>query len=93
MFSLRVLRYLLKILQRSSDKPHPVDNVLALTPESASSIMIIGRSRDLGMCTVRKQDGKVCGSWCDRRVSEICDYHVQNAVQRRRAARPEFSIG
>ena len=68
-------------------------NVLALTPESASSIMVIGRSRDLGMCTVRKQDGKVCGSWCDKRVSEICDYHVQNAVQRRRAARPEFSIG
>ena len=79
--------------QRSSDKPHPVDNVLALTPESASSIIVIGRSRDLGMCTVRKQDGKVCGSWCDKRVSEICDYHVQNAVQRRRAARPEFSVG
>jgi minichromosome maintenance protein 10 len=55
--------------------------------------MVIGRSRDLGMCTVRKQDGKVCGSWCDKRVSEVCDYHVQNAVQRRRAARPEFSIG
>ena len=55
--------------------------------------MVIGSSRDLGMCTVRKQDGKVCGSWYDKRVSEICDYHVQNAVQRRRAARPEFSIG
>ena len=55
--------------------------MLALTPESASSIMVIGRSRDLGMCTVRKQDGKVCGSWCDKRVSDVCDYHVQNAVQ------------
>ena len=55
--------------------------MLALTPESASSIMVIGRSRDLGMCTVRKQDGKVCGSWCDKCVSDVCDYHVQNAVQ------------
>ena len=45
------------------------------------------------MCTVRRQDGKVCGSWCDKRVSDVCDYHVQNAVQRRRAARPEFSVG
>jgi minichromosome maintenance protein 10 len=88
-----ILRHTNFFFQRSSDKPHPVDNVLALTPESASSIMVIGRSRDLGMCTVRKQDGKICGSWCDKRVSEVCDYHVQNAVQRRRAARPEFSIG
>ena len=45
------------------------------------------------MCTVRRQDGKVCGSWCDKRVRDVCDYHVQNAVQRRRAARPEFSVG
>ncbi|KAF8970690.1 hypothetical protein BDZ97DRAFT_1790519 [Flammula alnicola] len=84
---------ILKPFQRSSDTPHPVNNILAVTPESASSIMVIGRSRDLGMCMVRKQDGKVCGSWCDKRVSEVCDYHVQTAVQRRRAARPEFSIG
>ncbi|KAF8900474.1 hypothetical protein CPB84DRAFT_1815402 [Gymnopilus junonius] len=84
---------ILKPFQRSSDSPHPVDNVLALTPESAASIVVLGKSRDLGMCSVRKQDGKVCGSWCDKRLSEVCDYHVQHAVQRRRAARPEFSIG
>ncbi|CAA7262199.1 unnamed protein product [Cyclocybe aegerita] len=84
---------ILKPFQRSSDTPHPVDNVLAITPESASSIMVIGRARDLGMCSVRRQDGKICGSWCDNRVSDVCDYHVQNAVQRRRAARPEFSAG
>lgn len=45
------------------------------------------------MCTVLKRDGKVCGSWCDKRVSEVCEYHVQNAVERRRAGRAEFSIG
>ncbi|KAJ3509617.1 hypothetical protein NLJ89_g5126 [Agrocybe chaxingu] len=84
---------ILKPFQRSTDTPHPVDNVLAITPESASSIMVIGRARDLGMCSVRRQDGKICGSWCDKRVSDVCDYHVQNAVQRRRAARPEFSAG
>ncbi|PPQ80327.1 hypothetical protein CVT25_003609 [Psilocybe cyanescens] len=84
---------ILKPFQRSNDSPHPVNNVLALTAESASSIMVLGRARDLGMCTVRKQDGKICGSWCDKRLSDVCDYHVQNAVQRRRAARPEFSVG
>ncbi|KII90124.1 hypothetical protein PLICRDRAFT_159473 [Plicaturopsis crispa FD-325 SS-3] len=83
----------LKPFQRSNDTPHPVNNILALTPESASSIAVIGRSRDLGMCTVKKKDGKVCGSWYDKRVSEVCEWHVQNAVEHRRAGRAEFSIG
>ena len=81
------------ILKRSTDDPHPTDNILALTPESAASIMIIGRARDLGMCTVMKKNGKVCGSWCDKRVSDVCEWHLQNAVQQRRAGRAEFSIG
>ncbi|KAJ2925004.1 hypothetical protein H1R20_g12108, partial [Candolleomyces eurysporus] len=84
---------ILKPYQKTTDKPHPVDNILAVTPESASSIAIIGRARDLGMCTVKKKDGKVCGSWVDKRVSDVCEYHIQNAVQHRRAARPEFTAG
>ncbi|KAI9508056.1 hypothetical protein F5148DRAFT_1199727 [Russula earlei] len=68
-------------------------NMLALTPESAGSVAIIGTARDLGMCGVVKRDGKPCGSWCDKRVSEVCEYHVQHALERRRAARPEFSSG
>ncbi|EGO02999.1 hypothetical protein SERLA73DRAFT_103056 [Serpula lacrymans var. lacrymans S7.3] len=84
---------ILKPFQRAADTPHPVNNILAVTPESADSIMSIGRARDLGMCKVLKRDGKVCGSWCDKRVSEVCDYHVQNAVERQRAGRAEFSIG
>ncbi|KAH6912084.1 hypothetical protein BKA70DRAFT_1184627 [Coprinopsis sp. MPI-PUGE-AT-0042] len=84
---------ILKPYQRSSDKPHPVDNILALTPESASSIAVLGKARDLGRCNVRKKDGNTCGRWVDKRVSEVCDYHVQSAVQHRRAARPEFTAG
>ncbi len=79
--------------QRSEDTPHPVNNILAVTPSSASTILILGRSKDLGMCMVVKRDGKVCGSWCDKRVSDACEFHVQTAVERRRASRPEFSAG
>ncbi|KAN0141784.1 hypothetical protein V8E53_000246 [Lactarius tabidus] len=78
----------LKPIQKSG-----APNVLALTSESASSMAVIGIAQDLGMCNVVKRDGKPCGSWCDKRVSEVCDYHVQHAVERRRAARPEFSSG
>lgn len=79
--------------QRTQDSPHPVNNILALTPESADSIAVIGRSRDLGMCSVTKRDGQPCGSWCDRRTSEVCEYHLQNAVQHQRAGRAEFTAG
>ncbi|KAK7056189.1 hypothetical protein VNI00_002741 [Paramarasmius palmivorus] len=83
----------LKPYQRRTDNPHPVDNILAITPESAASITTIGRAKDLGMCTAIKRDGKVCGSWCDKRVSNVCDFHVQSAIDSRRASRPEFSAG
>ncbi|TFK29144.1 hypothetical protein FA15DRAFT_632659 [Coprinopsis marcescibilis] len=83
----------LKPYQRASDKPHPVDNILAVTPESVSSIAVIGKSRDLGRCGVRKKDGSVCGGWCDKRVSDVCEFHVQTAIQHNRASRPEFTAG
>ncbi|KAJ7271054.1 hypothetical protein C8J57DRAFT_1449997 [Mycena rebaudengoi] len=73
--------------QRANDTPHPTSNILAVTPESATSVMVIGRAQDLGLCGAIKRDGKVCGS-CD-----ICEWHVQNAVERGRASRPEFSVG
>ncbi|KAF7420981.1 hypothetical protein PC9H_011500 [Pleurotus ostreatus] len=84
---------ILKPFQRSEDTPHPVNNILAVTPSSAGTILVLGRSKDLGMCMVVKRDGKVCGSWCDKRVSDACEFHVQTAVERRRASRPEFSAG
>jgi minichromosome maintenance protein 10 len=70
-----------------------VTNVLGITPESAESALVLGYARDLGICTVQRKDGKPCGSWTDKRTSEVCEYHVQTAVQRRRAGRAEFSTG
>lgn len=84
---------ILKPFQRANDSPHPVTNILAVTPESAQSVLVVGHARDLGICQVVKKDGKPCGSWTDKRVSEVCEYHIQNAVQRQRAGRAEFSIG
>ncbi|KAJ7725273.1 hypothetical protein B0H14DRAFT_3098149 [Mycena olivaceomarginata] len=72
---------ILKPFQRSNDTPHPTTNVLAITPESASSILVIGRAKDLGLCVAVKRDGKVCKSWCDTR----------HAVEQRRANRPDTS--
>ncbi|KAF8624888.1 hypothetical protein AX15_005756 [Amanita polypyramis BW_CC] len=86
----------LKPFQRSSTDTSSrflTTNTLAVTPESAGAIILVGRSRDLGRCNSRKKDGQLCGSWCDTRVSEVCEWHMQQAVQSRRAARAEFSAG
>lgn len=45
------------------------------------------------MCKVVKRDGKPCGSWTDKRVSDVCEWHLTNAVQRQRAGRAEFFVG
>ncbi|TFK91893.1 hypothetical protein K466DRAFT_628822 [Polyporus arcularius HHB13444] len=84
---------ILKPFQRSADKPHPTENILALTPESDASIAVIGYAQDLGRCRAMKRDGTRCSSWCDKRVGDVCDFHIQTAVERARAARPEFSVG
>ncbi|KAF8602193.1 hypothetical protein BDV93DRAFT_509439 [Ceratobasidium sp. AG-I] len=83
----------LKPFQRSAGNPHPRDNALAITPENAKSIAVLGHSRDLGSCRAVRRDGKPCGSWCDKRISEVCEYHIQDAIKSRRAARPEFTAG
>ncbi|KAF8644029.1 hypothetical protein AX16_008745 [Volvariella volvacea WC 439] len=83
---------ILKPLQRNAT-PHPTTNILALTPTSSSSLEIIGRSLDFGRCTAMKRDGKRCTSWVDKRLSDVCEWHLQNAVERRRAARSEFAVG
>ena len=67
--------------------------MLAVSPESAGGIVLVGRARDLGRCNAHKKDGSPCSSWCDTRVSEVCEWHMQRAVESRRAGRAEFSAG
>ncbi|KAF8630273.1 hypothetical protein AX17_005459 [Amanita inopinata Kibby_2008] len=83
----------LKPFQRNSASTFLANNVLAVTPENQGTIVLVGRARDLGGCTARRKDGRVCGAWCDTRVGEVCEWHMQHAVERRRASRAEFSAG
>jgi minichromosome maintenance protein 10 len=77
--------------QGSQGTPHPTQNILAVKPRSPDCIQVIGQSKDLGLCSAIKRDGSSCGSWYDKRSSNVCEYHIQVAVKGRRAARPEFS--
>ncbi|KIJ47326.1 hypothetical protein M422DRAFT_45867 [Sphaerobolus stellatus SS14] len=84
---------IMKPFKRDMSTPHPTKNILAITPTSAQSIAIVGQSRDLGMCAAVRRDGKVCGDWCDKRIAEYCEFHIETAVKRNRAGRAEFTAG
>lgn len=58
---------------------------------SDDTILEIGTSRDLGWCKSVKRDGKVCGSWVDKRHTEHCEWHVDRVVETTRRGRMEVN--
>lgn len=58
---------------------------------SDDTILEIGTSRDLGWCKSVKKDGKVCGSWVDKRHTEYCEWHVDRVVETTRRGRMEVN--
>ena len=58
---------------------------------SDDTILEIGSSRDLGWCKSIRRDGKQCGSWIDRRHTEVCEFHVDRVIERTRSGRMEVN--
>jgi len=89
----------LKNRAQSTGYHGPKTEILSITPENQQSIMVIGRSKDLGSCVAKRLDtGNECGDWCDLRncgsngsnALAICDFHLQRQVRKVRAGRAEF---
>ncbi|KNZ56736.1 uncharacterized protein VP01_2331g5 [Puccinia sorghi] len=89
----------LKNRAQSTGYRGPKTEILSITPENQQSIMVIGRSKDLGSCVAKRLDtGNQCGDWCDLRncgssgsnALAICDFHLQRQVRKVRAGRAEF---
>lgn len=58
---------------------------------SDDTILEIGTSRDLGWCKSVRKDGKVCGSWVNKRRTEFCEWHVDRVVESTRRGRMEVN--
>lgn len=72
------------------DRPHPgYPNTYTITPGSADSMMVIGRSADLGTCQALKRDGTTCKDWCDARQRNYCQFHVEAQIKRTKSQRLE----
>ncbi|KAL2315556.1 DNA replication licensing factor mcm10 [Schizosaccharomyces pombe] len=54
-------------------------------------LLEIGRSKHLGYCSSRRKSGELCKHWLDKRAGDVCEYHVDLAVQRSMSTRTEFA--
>ncbi|KZL85025.1 primase zinc finger [Colletotrichum incanum] len=57
----------------------------------ADTIMEIGKARDLGFCKSIKKDGEFCNSWVNKKRTEFCEFHTNEAVTKQRATRMEVN--
>ncbi|KAK1502936.1 primase zinc finger [Colletotrichum tamarilloi] len=57
----------------------------------ADTIMEIGKARDLGFCKSIKKDGEFCNSWVNKKRTEFCEFHTNEAVSKQRASRMEVN--
>lgn len=58
---------------------------------SDDCVMEIGVARDLGYCASVKKDGQTCGTWIDKRKTEVCDFHLDMMINRERKGRMEVN--
>lgn len=58
---------------------------------SEDCVMEVGTARDLGYCVSVKKNGEQCGTWVDKRKTEVCEFHVNLLVEKSRASRMEVN--
>jgi minichromosome maintenance protein 10 len=58
---------------------------------SEDTVLELGTARDLGFCKAAKKDGKTCDAWIDKRHTEICEFHVNEALKKTMAGRMEVN--
>lgn len=57
----------------------------------ADTILEVGTARDLGYCEAKKKDGNLCSQWVNRRRTHFCEWHVGEAVGKKRVTRMEVN--
>ncbi|KAI0021803.1 hypothetical protein F4780DRAFT_267408 [Xylariomycetidae sp. FL0641] len=55
------------------------------------TIIEIGTARDLGFCKSVKKDGAFCNAWVNRKRTEFCEFHMNLAHGKHRAARQDVN--
>ncbi|KAL7928535.1 hypothetical protein V8C35DRAFT_317984 [Trichoderma chlorosporum] len=55
------------------------------------TILEIGSARDLGFCQSIKKDGDMCRSWVNKKRTQFCEFHSNEAIRKQRQTRMEVN--
>lgn len=55
------------------------------------TIIEIGTARDLGVCQSLKKDGQLCGAWVNKKKTQFCEFHSNEALRKKRSSRMEVN--
>lgn len=55
------------------------------------TILEVGMARDLGFCQSIKKDGNPCGSWVNKKKTQFCEFHSNEAVRKQKSTRVEMN--
>ncbi|KAK0385247.1 hypothetical protein NLU13_7723 [Sarocladium strictum] len=57
----------------------------------ADTVIEIGLARDLGFCQSVKKDGELCMAWTNKKRTQFCEFHTNEAVNKQRSSRVEMN--
>ncbi|GAB6029683.1 hypothetical protein CHUAL_005412 [Chamberlinius hualienensis] len=68
-------------------------NDTSLSVDNPQKLLLMGTSRDFGICKGRRKDGAACTMFINRSVCEFCQYHVTKEYHKSSNKRPELQAG
>lgn len=55
------------------------------------TIIEVGTARDLGACQSVKKDGSLCAAWVNKKRTQFCEFHSNEAIRKQRSSRMEVN--
>ncbi|XP_076035171.1 minichromosome maintenance 10 homolog isoform X2 [Oratosquilla oratoria] len=65
-------------------------NIITLSVGNHHAIMVMGASKDLGLCKGRTKKGSQCHQYVNKNTCEFCIYHIQREYQKSSARRADI---
>ncbi|KAG1682600.1 Protein MCM10 [Nymphon striatum] len=72
------------------DNKDHVSKEICITVDNSHKVMLIGVSKDFGLCKSKRKDGHPCSIVVNKNNCEYCQYHVKSAYQKLSSKRTEL---
>ncbi|XP_074645529.1 protein MCM10 homolog [Tubulanus polymorphus] len=79
-----------RMQNESNDSKYKNSSELSVSIDNSQKVMVLGASRDYGICTSVTKAGKKCNNFINKVKGDKCSYHVQSAYKKASAKRGEL---